>query len=112
RWSDIAGFVTTTEGPPSSTALRHMQKQVLEKAMSALEEIPPELRDQSSMTMAVNSGRMDEAKVKIKRFRRQLVKFLQEKEPLDEVYQLSVAFFPLTQLGTKRAGYASAENDA
>lgn len=84
----------------TATAMR-LQKQVLEMSAVALEEIPYEKRIHTSTTMAIDSQRMEEARLLIKRFRRQLNSLMSQGE-CDEVYQLGVSFFPLTQSRSRR----------
>ncbi len=87
----------TTIGPEfTNAALRKVQRQVLEMAMRALEEVPIEQRDQSAMTMAVNLDRLPAAKEKIKAFRRRLCAFLEAEPPKGEVYHLSISLYPVT----------------
>ncbi len=102
RWKQGSDLITTTGNPFTATAFRKLQKQVLEHAMTALEEIPMEKRDQSSMTMAINSKRLPEAKERIKKFRRELCDYLQQDQIRDSVYQLGVSFYPLTKLESEK----------
>jgi uncharacterized protein (TIGR02147 family) len=89
--------VSTTGNPYTAAAFRNLQAQVLEMGKRALEEIPMEVRDQSSMTMAISTSQLELAKKKIKDFRRELCDLLQkETQGRDAVYQLSVSFYPLT----------------
>lgn len=88
--------MSTTGDPQSAPAFRKLQRQILEGAVRAMEEISIERRDQSSMTMAVDSQRLPEAKALIRQFRRKLCKLLENAERADEVYQLSVALYPVT----------------
>jgi uncharacterized protein (TIGR02147 family) len=88
---------TTLKNAFSDIAFRKLQEQILRQALQALENTPIEERDQSSMTMAIDKSLLPEAKKRIRAFRRQLTAFLQEnKRPKDEVYQLSISFFPVT----------------
>lgn len=80
----------------NSGAAKKLQKQLLEKAIQAIDEIPLDHRSQSAMTMAIPSSRLNEAKELIKQFRRQFTEIMQSKGERDSVYQLSVSFFPLT----------------
>lgn len=84
---------TTTKMPGTSPALKRLQKEILSAAARALDEFPLEMRDQSGITMAIDSSKIPEAKERIKRFRRELMEFLQEGKR-DRVYQLSVSLFP------------------
>jgi hypothetical protein len=66
------------------------------QALEALEDVPLESRDQSSMTMAIDPSLLPEAKAKIRDFRRSLCAFLQENaRPKSEIYQLSISLFPV-----------------
>jgi plasmid maintenance system antidote protein VapI len=95
--------ITTTGNPFTTAAFRKLQQGVLEGAMTALNEVPIAERDQSSMTMAIDSRRLPEAKERIKKFRRELCEFLQEdKMNRDAVYQLGISLFPLTRRGGKK----------
>jgi uncharacterized protein (TIGR02147 family) len=99
RWLDRSDGNTTTVGNEfTATAFRNLQKQVLERALEALEAVPYELRDQSSMTMAIDSRKLPAARQKIKAFRRELDQFLSRGGKRDQVYNLSVSLYPLTLL--------------
>lgn len=82
----------------TSKAHREQQKQILEGAIDALDKVPIERRSQSSMTMAIDSQKIDEAKELIKNFRRDMGRLLITSTELDEVYQLSISLYPVTQL--------------
>lgn len=97
-WQLIGPKDTTTLGTElTSAALRKMQKQILEKAIIAVDEVPAHQRDQSAMTMAIDSARLPEAKERITKFRRELSRFLESGATRDHVYQLSISLFPLTR---------------
>lgn len=85
-----------------TSANREHERQILEKAIEALERTPFEHRSQSSMMMAIPASRVDEAKEKIKTFRREMSTFLQRKGKRDSIYQLSISFFPLTKIESKK----------
>ena len=97
KFVNISGNNSTVGNAFTSAAFRTLQKQVLEKALHALEEIPMEFRDQSSITMAIDTRRIEEAKRIIKKFRRDMCGLLQAKPPFNDVYQLSVSLYPLTK---------------
>jgi len=97
RWKQGQDLITTADNPFTVSAFRKLQRQVLDKAITALEELPIAIRDQTSMTMAMNSKRIPEVKNQIKKFRRELCKYLQQDQVRDCVYNLGVSFYPLTQ---------------
>lgn len=80
----------------TSKAHREQQKNILGKAINALDEVSISRRSQSSMTFAIDSSKLDQAKEQIKHFRRNMEQFLTESDSLDEVYHLSIALFPVT----------------
>lgn len=87
----------------TSLAHRKYQRQVLEKSIEALQSVPRAERDHTSITMAIHREDLPEAKARIKKFRQELNQFLQRKEVQpNEVYQLHVGFFPLTDLKEKK----------
>jgi hypothetical protein len=89
---------TTVGNPYSTVAFRHLQRQILSQAILAMDVTAIEERDQSSMTVAIDAGLVPEVKERIKKFRRQLAKLLQSSgSPMNEVYQLSVSFFPVSK---------------
>jgi uncharacterized protein (TIGR02147 family) len=97
-WKNATGNNTTTGNSFTTVAFRKLQKSVLEKAIVALENLPLDKRDQSSITMAVDSRKLPEAKKRIQKFRRELMQFLQTEGEPDQVYHLSVSLYPVTNL--------------
>jgi uncharacterized protein (TIGR02147 family) len=83
----------------TSAAHRRLQAQILQQAQEALETVPVERRDQSTMTMAIDPQLLPRAREMTREFRRGLCAFLQSSGRLTEVYQLSVSLFPLTAIG-------------
>ena len=98
KWRILEKNTTTVGGPDSSAALRNLQTQILEAAIKALEERSPEERDQSTMIMAADSRKLEEARRRIDHFRRQLCNFL-ETPSADSVFCLSTSLFPMTHGG-------------
>lgn len=82
-------------------ALRNMQRQILQQAIHALENTSMSERDQSSMTFCVDLERLEEAKKRIQKFRRELSQFLENGDSKDKVYQLSISLFPVSHRQTK-----------
>lgn len=96
-WTDQSEFVTTLHSHLTSAAQRKHQKQVLSQAQKALEDIPIELRDQTSVTMAIPVSELPLIKEKIKTFRRDLCASLALNPTKDEVYQLAISLFPISK---------------
>jgi transcriptional regulator with XRE-family HTH domain len=109
EWRDTSeGFSTHILSANETTyAHRRSQRQILALAQEALEQTPIEQRDQSSIMMATSRAKLQEAKLRIQKFRRELCDFLEAGEEKDAVYQLSLSLFPLvsgnqTAKGTKK----------
>ena len=105
-WIDRSGGKTTAipaaglQGRTTSAFKRH-QRQVLELAQVALNETQPALRDQTSMTLAIDRRRLDDARSLIKQFRRDLAALLCHTGKRTDVYHLSVSLYPVSHAETK-----------
>lgn len=78
-----------------NVALRLRQKQVLQRAIDAMDLISYQDRDQSAITIAMDTNLIPEVKEKIKKFRRSLATFIDKKsKKKNRVYEISVSFFP------------------
>lgn len=78
----------------TSPALRQLQKGLREKAIESLENDPIEMRSMTSMTMAVDPQKLQQARVLIEEFQEKMSVFLEEGKR-EKVYQLTVSLFPL-----------------
>lgn len=88
--------LTTTNTEFSMEAFRKMQKQILTQALGALDSVPFSEREQSSMTLATDVSHIEEAKERIKKFRRELTYFLESSPKKTAVYQVSLSLFPVS----------------
>lgn len=97
KWKDISeGFSTHSLGYDlTSRAHRAYQAEILNLAKEALYRVPIENRDHSTIVVASNAVKLQEAKRKIKNFRRELAEFLEDCEDKKEVYHLSIGLFPI-----------------
>lgn len=94
-----APSLTTSVDLPSQALVKaHLSD--LKKAMDVLQSTPPEVRDFSSMTMAMDPARMTEAKKFIQKFRQKFSLMVEDGEA-SEVYGLNIQFFPLTNTSAK-----------
>jgi uncharacterized protein (TIGR02147 family) len=90
------GFTTDIREGLSTQAQRRFQENSLKQAISSLQNTPIEFRDNTSITFALNKSDIPKAKKMIKGFRRRFCNELEENSNLNEVYQLTIAFTPLT----------------
>jgi uncharacterized protein (TIGR02147 family) len=94
RWVAAEQTVSTTYDIPSKHIQEH-HTQVMQKAMSALQEVPVKKRDFSTMMLAIPGDQLEEAKNFINDFKDKFdLKFGKSKSP-DRVYALGIQFFPL-----------------
>lgn len=95
---------TTVQNKYTHEAFRRLEKQILLQAIDALEDVPMEFRDQSSITMCTSPRRIAKAREKIKKFRRDLMKFLEKGDEKTAIFQLSVSLFPVTKITVSKKG--------
>lgn len=97
--------VFLTNGPDGFTApaLKELQRQVLQKALSAIDHVPQDDKDITSMTMAIDPKNLPEARKRLKKFRRDLCAFL-ENGTRTRVYNLGLQLYPISEstIETKR----------
>ena len=104
KWIDRSGALTTTGNGFTNAAFRNLQTQIFKMGITAMEEVPMNLRDQSSITMAIDSSFLPKAKSMIRRFRRELLALMQSSDQKDAVFHLNVSLYPLTPLNGWKPG--------
>lgn len=85
----------TAGGEEKTQAVRHFQRQMLTLAAESLERFPREVRDVSTLTLAVDEPAFKDIREMLRESRRQIQKRVEEARTPDRVMQLSMAFFPL-----------------
>ena len=83
------------DGIPNSS-VRKSHAQNLDLARQSLEIDPIDIRDFSAITMAIDTKKIPEARVMIRRFRDELCEFL-ESGNKDEVYKMCFQLIPITR---------------
>ena len=96
KYKLITDQVTTVNNDFTNAAFKKFQRQLLEMALNALDDVPFERRDQTAMTFRFNPSRMQEAREKIKKFRRDFCAEFETDPECTEVYTLSTSFFPMS----------------
>jgi uncharacterized protein (TIGR02147 family) len=89
-------YLTTSDGIPSE-AIRHLTRQLLQKAGDALEVQPIDDRDFSTVTMAIDKNRIPEAKRIIADCRRALIDLLESGCQTD-LYCFSAQLFRISDV--------------
>lgn len=80
----------------TSSALRKYQQDMLQKSSQALEILPRDQRDHTSLMFVYSKTNIKKAKKKIKDFRSEFSAMAQKSDS-DDVYVLNVSLFPITQ---------------
>jgi len=97
-----AGFYRQTDTFIKSTdetgqiGVRLFQKKTLELAQSVLDEIQPDKRDISTLTLGVSKEQFSIIKNELRNFRARLLSLCNSQQKLDRVYQLNLCFFPVS----------------
>ncbi len=86
--------VNYTEGITSG-AHKEFQRQVITKALHAIDNCPQDLKDITAITFPANSAKLKEVKEKIKKFRREICDYMEDGNH-DSVFQLCVQLYPFT----------------
>ncbi len=89
--------LVSTGSEVASLALYNYHLNLLDIAKTALEGVPAEQRDMSSMTLGVAKSRVGQLKKMIQEFRQQIMKTVSTDNDPEEVIQLSIQMFPLTR---------------
>jgi transcriptional regulator with XRE-family HTH domain len=88
--------LTNHTGINTSAAKKNLQKQVISKALNAVDGTPQEEKDITSMTMAIDPKNLDRAREMIKNFRRELCDLLEEGDQT-QVYNLGIQLYPISK---------------
>ena len=92
----------TAGGPEKKQAVRHFQKEVLSLASDALDNIPVDERNISTLTLSVDQSCFDDLGDMLREFRRLVQKRVDSAKNSDRVMQLSMAFYPIARKGGVR----------
>jgi len=103
RLQKTEAFLTNYEEGITAPALKNFQRQILEKALAAIDSVPQEEKDITSMTMSIDVEKLSQAKKLIKKFRRDLCAFL-ETGKRTRVYNLGIQLYPVSKNLKKNGG--------
>jgi len=88
-----------TTGPQwRSLAVNAFQTETLRLAQESLDRHAKELRDISTVTIGIKKARMHEIRQRIAEFRKSIIHLAEEDQDPDDVYQLNIQLFPLTDI--------------
>lgn len=89
-----------TSSDISSEAIKQYHEQMLDNAKTALRQTHVDERELTGTTLVMNSKNIKVAKELIREFRKKF-EMLMEDESGDQVYQIQIQLFPITQLNPK-----------
>lgn len=78
-----------------SLVVRNFHRQMIERALAAIDGIPQEERDLTGLTIALPKAKLGEIKKRVAQFRRELNAVYSGDPEADNVYQLNFQIFPL-----------------
>lgn len=85
----------STEAIP--LALRFLNREMIDFAREAIENVDPRERNISGITMGVDAKTFERINKEVDEFRRRIMAIASECENIDQVYRLNLQFFPLTE---------------
>jgi uncharacterized protein (TIGR02147 family) len=103
RYGSTSRFVTTGE-EWHSLAVRKFQEQTIRLAGEALERIPKEERDISTLTLSLSKTGFEYMRECLRQCRRQLLEIAEKETNAECVYHVDFQMFPVTQFHRKEAG--------
>ncbi len=102
-------FMTTGESW-HSIAIRQYQEEMLVLAKDALEKIPRDERDFSTMTVSLSKDGFDKVREGLKQFRHQVFEIVEKENHVECAYQLNFQVFPVSKKREHRSELVP-END-
>lgn len=102
RFNKIHSDVTTADDLVNQ-ALRDSHREALLMGSQKLEDVAIELRDFSSLTLAIDMEKVPEVKLLIREFRKKIMSLVRDGHK-KEVYQLAIQFYPLTNVTQPQSG--------
>lgn len=90
-------FYTNYAEGTTTAALKEYQRQVIKKALHAIDNCDSSRKDITSITIAADSKKIKQAKEKIKKFRREICAFMETGER-DSVFHLALQLYPVTDI--------------
>jgi uncharacterized protein (TIGR02147 family) len=88
--------IIATTSELQSDVLKQHQREMMTLAGEALDSQPRERRDMRVMTVAISHNQAAKIKARLTLLQKELLAIVEEDEPIEEVYQLNVQWFALT----------------
>lgn len=100
---EVKGYRQVSGALSTADDLRHLSvhsyhKDMIELALDSLSNDPSEVREFNGVTLKISKDKLPLLKEKIRNFRREINELTSNMDGLDQVYQLNVQLFPLTEV--------------
>lgn len=89
-------LLTNRSDVSTSAAHKALQRQIIEKALLAIDECAAEEKDITSMTMAIDISNLDKARELTRKYRREMCALLEDGEQT-QVYNLGIQLYPISK---------------
>lgn len=87
----------TTGHEVRSLVIPAYHRQMIERAADSIDRVPPEERDVSALTVCIRCTSLADLKARIHRFREEMLDRCDSENEPEQVYQLCIQLFPLSQ---------------
>jgi uncharacterized protein (TIGR02147 family) len=87
----------TTNGLDNAKAVRNYQKMVLKLASAAIDQVPRDDRDISTLTISTSRNCLEAIRERLTEVRREIMELVRQDQHSEEVFQINVQIFPLTR---------------
>jgi uncharacterized protein (TIGR02147 family) len=89
-------LLTNRSDVNTSAAHKELQRQIIEKALLAIDECAAEEKDITSMTMAIDISNINKARELTRKYRREMCALLEDGEQT-QVYHLGIQLYPISK---------------
>lgn len=96
-WRQTSGALTTDEDI-LHLSVRQYHKDMLALALDSLKEDPAAVKEFNGVTLPIRKDKLPILKDKIRTFRKEINELASNMDELDQVYQLNIQLFPLTEV--------------
>lgn len=96
RWLEKQGNCETVINEFTDVARKKHQKQVLQKAIDSVDNVPFQDRVNSSMCFAISEENFEKVKELIKKFDQELTDIVVDSSNAEKVYEFTLGLFPLS----------------
>lgn len=87
----------TTNGIDNAKAIRAYQKTALKLASSAIDLVPREDRDMSTLTISTSHACLEAIRERLSEVRREIMEMVRQDQHAEEVFQINIQIFPVTK---------------